>query len=131
MFMLPPFALLRRMAEPTPFLPPFFPSREIPSFWGTSIIITFSGTQKVLPIPVGRKYSIGSPLLTSSTSMTLTNLLFSIAHFLTSPLLPLLLPYLAPGRCFRIWALITYQFLQLSLFLPNKRPLQFSESSLG
>ena len=51
----PLFASLRRMAEPTPFLPPFFPSPEIFLFWETSIAITASGTQEVLPIPAGKK----------------------------------------------------------------------------
>ena len=48
-------------------------------FWGTLIAITFSGTEKVLPTPVGKKYSIGSFLLCSSLSMILTYILFSIA----------------------------------------------------
>ena len=56
--------------------------------------------------PVGRKYSTGSSLLTSSPSMTLTHPPFSIAllalaPLLTSPLLPPLLLFLALGRCFR------------------------------
>ena len=34
----------QRMAEPIPFLPPFFPPPEIFSFWGTSIAITPSKT---------------------------------------------------------------------------------------
>ena len=55
------FTPLQQMTEPTPFLPP----PEFSSFWGTSIAITYSGTQEVLPTPVGRKYSIGSSLLTS------------------------------------------------------------------
>ena len=101
MLMLPLFAPLRRIAEPTPFLPPSFPPPEIFSFWGTSIAITPSGTQKVLPTPVGRKNSIGSSLLTSSPSMTLICLLFSIATLavappLTSPLFPPLSPYPVP-----------------------------------
>ena len=45
----PLFAPLRRMAEPTRFLPPFFPPSEISLFCGTSIAITPSGTQEVLP----------------------------------------------------------------------------------
>ena len=81
-----------------------FPPPEISSFWETSIAITPSGT------PAGRKYSTGSSLLTSSPSMTLTHPPFSIAPLLTSPLPPLLLPFLAPGRCFRTWVLTTYQF---------------------
>ena len=45
---------------------------------GASIAITPSGNQEVLPIPVGRKYLTESSLLTSSYSMTVTHLLFSI-----------------------------------------------------
>ena len=71
------FALLRRMAEPTPFLPPFFPPPEISSLWWASIAIIPSGTQEVLPTLVERKYSIGSSLLTNSPSMALAHLLFS------------------------------------------------------
>ena len=127
----PLFAPLQRMAEPIPSLPPFF-SPELSSFWGTSIAITPSGTQEVLPTPAGRKYLTGSFLLTSSTSMTLTHPLFSIAPLavaplLTSPLLLLLLPFLAPGRCFRTWVLTIYQFFYLSLslrsFAPTSAPL--------
>ena len=62
----PLFAPPQRMAEPTLFLPPFFPPPEISSFWGTSIAITPSGTQEVLPTHAGRKYSTGSSLLKSS-----------------------------------------------------------------
>ena len=120
------------MAEPISFLPQFFPPPEISSFWGTSIAITPSGTQKVLPTPVGRKYLTGSSPLTSSPSMTLTHPPFSItplavAPLLTSPLLLLLLPFLAPGRCFRTWVLTTYQFfypsLSLRSFPPTSVPL--------
>ena len=77
--------------------------------------------------PVGRKYSTGSSPQTSSPSMTLTHPPFSIAPLLTSPLLPLLLPFLAPGRCYRTWVLNTYQFFYLSLslrsFTPTSVPL--------
>ena len=116
----PLFAPLRRMAELTSFFPPFFPPPEISSFWGTSIAITPSRTQEVLPIPVGKKYAAGSSLLTSSPSMTLTHSPFYIAPLadaplLTSPLFPSLWPFLAPGRCFRTWVLTTYQFFYLSL----------------
>ena len=82
------------MAEPIPSLPPFFPPPETSSFWGTSIAITPSGTQEVLPTPAGRKYSTGSSLPTSSSpSMTLTHPPFSIALLavallLTFPFLP-------------------------------------------
>ena len=128
----PLFAVPQRMAEPTPSLPPFFPLPEITSFWGTSIAITPSGTQESLPNPAGRKYSIESSPLTSSPSMTLTHPLFSIAPLavaplLTSLLLLLLLPFLAPGRCFRTWVLTIYQVFYLSLslrsFAPTSVPL--------
>ena len=66
MFMLPLFGLLRRIAESIFFLPPFFPPRQIFLFWGTSIVITPSRTQKVLPTSVGKKHSIGLSPLTSS-----------------------------------------------------------------
>ena len=120
------------MAEPIPFLPPFFPPPEISSFWGTSIAITRFGTPEVLPTPVGRKYSTESSLLTFFPSMTLTQPPFyiaplAVAVFLTSRLLPLLLPFIAPGRCFRTWVLTTYQFFYLSLsllsFAPTSVPL--------
>ena len=123
----PLFAPPQRMADPIPFLPPFFPPPEISSFWGTSIAITPSKTQEVLPSPAGRKYSTGSSLLTSSPLMTLTHPPFSIAPLLTSPLLLLLLPFLAPGRCLRTWVLTIYQFFYLSLslrsFAPTSAPL--------
>ena len=120
------------MAEPIPFLPPFFPPPEISSFWGTSIAITPFGTQESLPTPVGKKYSSGSSPLTSSPSMTLTHPPCSIAPLavaplLTSPLPPLLLPYLALGRCYRTLVLTTYEFFYLFLslrsFAPTSAPL--------
>ena len=121
------FAPSQRMAEPIPFLPPFFPFPEISLFWGTSIAITPSGTQKVLSIPAGRMYSTGSSLLTSSPSMILTHPPFSIAPLAVAPLLtfplpPLLSPFLASGRCYRSWVLTTYQFLYLSLSLQPITP---------
>ena len=133
MLTLPLVALFRRMAELSAFLPPFFPP-EIYSFWGTSIAITPSGTPEVLPTPVGRKYSTGSSLLTSSPSMTLTYPLFSIASLtvappLTSALLPSLFHFLAHGRCFKIWVLITLNSFicsPLSGFCPNERPPSFN-----
>ena len=84
--------------------------------------------------PAERKYSTGSSPQTSSPSMTLTHPFFYIAPLavappLTSPLLPLLSLFLAPGRCFRTWVLTTYQFYDLSLspvFRPNERSPSFS-----
>ena len=112
------------MTEPTPFLPPFFPFLEIFLFWGTSTAIIPSGTQEVLPTRAERKYSTGSSLLTSSTSMTLTHPPFSIALLAVAPLLtfPALLPFLSPSRCFRIWVLTTYQLFYLSLYLRSIAP---------
>ena len=137
----PLFAFPRRMAESTPFLPQFFPPSEISLFWGTSIAITPSGTQEVLPTLAGREYLTESSFLNSSLSMTLTHPPFSIAPLafalpLTFPLLSLLLPFFGFGRCFRIRALTTYQFFYPSSFsslLPQRASsfLQLSESLLG
>ena len=125
------FALLQRMAEPNRSLPPLIPPPEISSFWGTSIAITPSWTQKILPTPPGRKYSTGSSPLTSSHSMTLTHPLFYIAPLavaprLKYPLLSPLLPFLASGRCFRTWVLIIYQFFYLSLSSRSFAPTSVS-----
>ena len=122
------------MAEPTAFLSPFFPPREISSFLGTSIAIIPSGTQEVPPTPAGRKYSTGSFLLTSSLSMTLTHPSFSIAPLavalpLTSPLLPPLLLFSSFGRCCRTWVLTIYQFFYpppSPVFHANERPSSFN-----
>ena len=110
------------MAEPTPFLPP-----EISSFWGTSIAITPSETQEILPTQAERKYLTESASLTSSPSMTLTHLPFYIDHLgvaplLKSPLLPPLLLFFAPGRCFRTWVQTTHQSFYLSLSLLSFAP---------
>ena len=122
----------QRMVEPIPFLPQFFPPPEISSFWGTSIAITRFGTQELLPTPAGRKYSTESSPLISSPSMTLTHPPFSIAPLAVAPLLtslfpPLLLLFLAPGRCYKTWVLTTYQFfypsLSLRSFAPTSAPL--------
>ena len=115
------------MAEPISSLPQFFPPAKISSFWGNSIAITPFGTREVLLTLTRKKYSTGSSHLTSSPSMIVTHPPFSIAPLaftplLTSPLPPLLLPFLARGRCFRTWVLITYQFCCLSLSLRSFSP---------
>ena len=56
---IPLFAPPQWMAEPIPSLPPFFPPPEISSFWGTSIAITPSGTQEVLPPLRGESIRLG------------------------------------------------------------------------
>ena len=131
MFMLPLFALLRRIAESTRSLPPLFPSPEISSFWGTSTTITPSGTHNVLLTPAGRKYLNGLSLRTSFSSMILTPQHFSIAFkavaiLLISPLLPLLLHWEVPQDLGsdRLLILLTVTFS--SLFLPNKRSPSYS-----
>ena len=123
---LPPFTLLRRMVEPSSFLSILSSSRNL-FILGTSTAITPSGTQEILPTPVRRKYSTGSFLLASSSSMTLTHSPFYIAPLavatpLTFPLLPSLLPFFAPGRCFRTWVLTIYQFFCLSLSIRSFAP---------
>ena len=137
MLTLPLFAL-RRMAETIPFLPPFFPPPEISSFWGTSTALTPSGTQEVLPTPMGKKYSTGSSFVTSfplndpdiptllHRSFPDISLLPSLSHFpapevmkiarLTSPLpdvLRLSLPRLRNGRQL---ALLSRPNLTLNLY---------------
>ena len=123
------------MAEPTSFLFPFFSPPEISSFWKTSIAITPSGTQKVLPTPVERKYSIGSSLLTFSSSMTLTYPLSSIASLavaspLTFHLLPLLSHFSAHGKVLQNLGSDHLPFLlsvPLSpVFCPKERTLSFN-----
>ena len=134
------FALFQQITVPTSFLLPFFPPPEIFSFWGTSTATTTSGIQEVLPTPDGRQYSTASSLLSSSLSMTLTHppsstAPLAVAPPMKSPMLPLLLSFLALARCFRTSVLITYQFFYPSLslwsFAPTSVPfLQFLESSL-
>ena len=58
-------------------------------------------------------------------SMTLTHPLFSIAPPPTFSLLPPLLPFLGPGRCFRTWVLTTYQS-----FYPSLSPRSFASTSV-
>ena len=128
MCMPPLFAPPRRMAEPTPFLPQFFPPPEISLFLGTSIAITPFGTQEVLLTTTGRKNLTGSFLVTSSLSITLTHPPFSIAslEFALSPdisFAPPLLPLLALGRCYRTWVLTIYQFFHLTLALWSLAPM--------
>ena len=80
------------------------------------------------------KYLTASFFLTSSPLMTSTHPPFyhaplAVAPLLTFPLLTPLLPFLAPGRCFRTWFLTTYQFFYPSLFpvyRPNERPPSFN-----
>ena len=137
----PLFAPPQRMAEPIPSLSPILPSSRnlfiLGDFNCHHPLWDSRGTSDPCREEVF-DWVISSDLL---PSMTLTHPLFSIAPLavaplLTSPLLPLLLLFLAPGRCFRTWVLTIYQFFYLSLslrsFAPTSVPfLQFSKSSLG
>ena len=53
---------------------------------------------------------------------TLPHCSTAVASLLTSSSLPPLLPFLAPGRCFRTWVLTTYQVLYPFLSLPPIAP---------
>ena len=135
---LPLFAPLRRMVESTPFLPPFFPSPEICSSWGTSIAITPFGTQEVLPAPAGRKYSTESSLLTFSPSMTLTYLPFSTAPLVVAPPVTFAFSSLALSCSWEVLQdlvsdhlLILLSVLLSPVFRPNERPLYSILRKLG
>ena len=102
-FMLPLFTLLRQMAEQTSFLPP----PKISLFWGTSIAISPSGTQKIPPTLMGRKYSIGSSLpLFLALALSCS---WEVLQDLGSDYLPILL--LVPLS---------------KVFCPNERPSSFN-----
>ena len=90
MFMFPLSTFSRRIAEPTPFLRPFFFLIEISSFLGTLTAITPSRTQKILLTPVLKKYLIGSSPMTSFILMTPTCQLFSIAFLAVASFLTFL-----------------------------------------
>ena len=84
--------------------------------------------------PAGRKYSTGSFLLTSSPSMTLTHLLFSIAPLAVAPPLTSLLPppfllFPAPGEVLQDLGsdhLPILLSIPLSpVFRPNEHPPSF------
>ena len=85
----PLFAPLQRMAELTPFLSPSFPHPEIFLILGTSIAITPSGTQEVLPIPAGRSRS--SPDISFSPSSLALSCSWKVLQDLSSDHLPILL----------------------------------------
>ena len=114
MFMLPLFALLQRVAEPTHFSLHFFLLQKLLNSGGFSLPSPPLELKRHFCVdPVGKNCSILSFPLTSFLSMTLTPRLFSIVPLVVAP--PLKFPYiphqfsfLASGRCFRTWALITY-----------------------
>ena len=116
MCMPPLFAPLRRMAELTPFLPPLFPPPEITFFWGDFNCHHPSA-------PAGWKYLTGSPLLTSSPSLTLTSPLLIVSCPFLGKISNVLL--IVPGWYFRTWVLTTYQFFHLSLSLRTFTPTSF------
>ena len=98
----PLFALFRRIAEHTPFLPPSFLYPGIFSFWGILITIT--------PLKLKRYFRSRDEKVLNwiifFPSITLTYLCFStapraVAPPLTSPLPRPFSPILVHGRCFR------------------------------
>ena len=98
---------------------PSIPFRNLFNLGDFNCHHAFLGLKRYFRPPVGRKYLTGLFLLTSP-SMTLTHPPFYIAPLvvaplLTYPLLPLFLPLLASGRCFRTWVLTTYQLFSQSL----------------
>ena len=130
------------MAEPTPFLPPFFPPPQISSFWGTSTPITLSGTQKVLPTTSGEKvfdWVISSDLLLLNDPYILT-LLYRLSTSRSS-LVIFFAPFLFALSCsWEVLQDLGSDHLTILLpvplspvFCPNKSPpfLQLSKSSLG
>ena len=129
MCMLPLFALFRRIAEPTPYPPP-----EISSSWGTSIAITPSGTQRVLPTPVERKYLIESSIVMLFSSMTLTYQLDSIAPLaVASPYISLASFSLAVSSSWEVLKDLGFDHLPILLTVslspvlsPNERPPSFN-----
>ena len=131
---LPLFALLRRMAEPTPFLPPFFHPPEISSFWGLQLLSPPIGLKRYVQPSWGKVFVwvISSDLLPLNDS-DLPFLLHRLSSSRSSPnisFLPSLSPFPAPGRCFRTWVLISYQFFYLSLSLRSFTPTSFPLSSI-
>ena len=113
MLMFPLFDLLRRIAEPTSFLPPFFLAPEKQVLGDFNCHHPF-GNSKGTSDPHGEKVFVGLFSLTSFLNDP-ERQLFSIASLvatslLMSHLLPPLLPSRAPGRCLRTRGLISYQF---------------------
>ena len=123
----PPFRSSPKDSTTNFFSLPFFPPPEISLFWETSIAITLSRTQKVLPTPVGRKHSIWSFPLTYSPLMTLAYLVFFIAPLafaspLTSPLLFSLSPISLLEDALEPHHLPSLLIVPLStVFRPNER----------
>ena len=123
----PLFAPPQQMAEPIPFLPQFFPPPEISSFWGDfnchHPIWDLRGTSDPCREEVF-DWVISSDLLPLNDPDTSTLLHRSSGSRFSpeSPFLPLLLLFLAPGRCFRTWVLTIYQFFYPSLSLRSFAP---------
>ena len=106
------------------FSPPFFPPPEIFSFW--EILTTFWDSRDTSD-PRGEEVFncvISFDLLAFNDSdiPALLHRLSCSRSFPDISFAPFLSPFFAPGRCFRIWVLITYQFFYLSLFLRSFAP---------
>ena len=130
----PLFAPSQQMAEPIPSLPQFFPPPEISSFWGISIAITPSETQKVLLTPAGRKYSTGSFLLISSLNDPNTpTLLHRSSGSRSSPDISFAPSSLALSCSWEVLQNVGSDHLPILLFIPlspvfhpNERPPSFN-----
>ena len=114
------------MAEPISFSPSILPSSRNLFIMGDFNCHHSLWNSKGTSNPRAKEvfdWIISSDLL---PLMALTHPPFSIAPLLTSPLLPLLSLFLAPGRCFRTWILTIYQFFYPSLSLSGLSPQRTS-----
>ena len=127
----PLFPLPRWMAEPIPSLPPFFPPPEIFSFWGTTIAITSTRTQEVLPTPLGEVFDwvISSDLLSLNDPDTPT-LLHHSSGTRSSPDISFAPSSLALSCCWEVLQNLGSDHLPILLCIPlsptyhpNKPPL--------
>ena len=119
------------MAEPIPSLPPFFPPPEISSFWGTTIAITSTRTQEVLPTPLGEVFDwvISSDLLSLNDPDTPT-LLHHSSGTRSSPDISFAPSSLALSCCWEVLQNLGSDHLPILLsvplsptYHPNKPPL--------
>ena len=100
------------------FTPSIFPSSKnlfILRNFNRDLTVTPSGTQTILLAHEGRKHLIGSSSL-NSIPPNHADIPTHLHHFSGNRYSPGIFftpppaPSLAPGRCFRTWVLITYQF---------------------
>ena len=133
--MLPLFALLQQITDPTPLLPPSFFPPKISSFWGTSTAITSLGLKRYFRPPWGGSIWLGHllwlpypqwPWLTYFSTLLAWHFFCSL---LSRPIL-LLGGASKPG----FWSLTNSTICpSFSDLLPQRTSFfpQYSESSLG